>query len=112
MWTFKEQIAKDIDNVFMNFDEFGEKHVVNGKEMLVIVDNNELIDRERSYQYKNTSYAEGVYIKQMLIYVRASEFGKLPAIGRIIIFDGKNYIVSSAINEDGIYSLSLEANRT
>lgn len=112
MWTFKEQIARDVDKVFMNFDEFGEKHIVNKKEMLVIIDNNELVDREKRYQYRHSLYADGVYLKELLIYVKASEFGALPAIGRMITFDSKSYIVSDAINEDGIYSLCLEANKT
>lgn len=110
--TFKEQIAADNRNVFMNEDEFSEKHLINGTEMPCMVDNNEMIDREKRYQYKRSLYADGVYIKQLLIYVRAEDFGALPAVGRLITFDKKSYIVSDAINEDGIYSLSLEANKT
>lgn len=110
--TFKEQIALDNRNVFMNFDEFADKHMVNGVEMLCIVDNNEMIDREKRYQYKRSLYADGVYIKTLLIYVRAEDFGPLPAVGRVVTFDKKSYLISDAINEDGIYSLMLEANKT
>lgn len=110
--TFKEQIALDNQTVFMNEDEFAETHVINGKEIPCTIDNNELIDREKRYQYKKSLYADGIYLKQLLIYVRADDFGALPAIGRAITFDKKSYIVSDAINEDGIYSLCLEANKT
>ena len=110
--TFKEQIALDNLKVFMNFDEFADMHMVNGTEMLCIVDNNEMIDREKRYQYKRSLYADGVYIKDLLIYVRAEDFGPLPAVGRLLTFDKKSYLISDAINEDGIYSLSLEANKT
>lgn len=110
--TFKEQIALDNQKVFMNFDEFGEMHTINSNEMLCIVDNNEMIDREKRYQYKRSLYADGVYIKELLIYVREEDFGPLPAVGRLITFDKKSYLISDAINEDGIYSLSLEANKT
>ena len=47
-----------------------------------------------------------------MIYVKASEFGNLPAVGRSLNFDGKIYIVTSAIDEDGIYSIELEMNKT
>lgn len=110
--TFKEQIALDNLKVFMNFDEFADMHMVNGTEMLCIVDNNEMIDREKRYQYKRSLYADGVYIKELLIYVREEDFGPLPAVGRILTFDKKSYLISDAIDEDGIYSLSLEANKT
>ena len=110
--TFKEQIAKDNRTVFMNIDEFGDIHNVNGKDMIVLIDNNELVDREKRYQYRHSLYADGVYLKELLIYVHAEDFGPLPAIGRIVTFDNKTYIVSDAINEDGIYSLCLEANKT
>ena len=110
--TFKEQIALDNKKVFMNFDEFAEEHLINGKEMLCLVDNNELVNREKRYQYKRSLYADGVYIKELLIYIRAEDFGPLPAVGRVLFFDKKSYVISDAINEDGIYSLCLEANKT
>ena len=109
--TFKEQIKSDITAVFMNFDEFAEMHTVNKVEMLCIVDSLEMIDREKRYQYKRSLYADGVYLKELLIYVRAEDFGPLPATGRSITFDGKIYIISDASDEDGIYSLCLEANK-
>lgn len=110
--TFKEQIAHDNKVIFMNLNEFSEIHTVNGKEMAVLIDSNEMIDREKRYQYKRSLYADGVYMKELLIYVKAEDFGKLPAVGRILTLDGKTYTISDAINEDGIYSLCLEANKT
>ena len=109
--TFKEQIAKDIAAVFAREDEFWEYHIINGAKMLCMVDNNELIDREKRYQHTKGMYSEGIYLKQLLIYVKQQDFGALPAIGRIIMFDGKSYTVSDAVNECGIYSLHLEANK-
>ena len=109
--TFKDQIAKDITTVFMNIDEFSEIHNVDGKDIPVQIDGNELIDRERQYKFKHSAYADGVYMKQLLIYVRAEDMGKLPPIGRAITLDGKTYKVAEAIDEGGIYSLSLEANK-
>lgn len=110
--TFKEQIAKDNRNIFLNLDEFGELHIVNGKRMAVLIDNYEQIDREKRYQLKHSPYADGVFVKELLIYVRESDFGNMPRIGSMVKFDGKSYTVSDVINEDGIFSISLEANKT
>ncbi len=108
---FKEQVAED-NKVFLNLEEFSDVHTVNGMEMAVLIDGNEMIEREKRHQNRQGVYTDGVYIKELLIYVRADDFGKLPAIGRVLTLDGKTYTISDAIDEDGIYSLSLEANRT
>ncbi len=110
--TFKEQIAHDNGAIFMNLEEFSDIHTVNGREMAVQIDSNEMIDREKRYQYRSGSYADGVYVRELLIYVRSEDFGKLPAVGRILILDGKAYTISDAVDEDGIYSISLEACKT
>jgi hypothetical protein len=106
--SFKDIIKADVSQVFMNLEEFSDTHNVDGKEMPVMVDDNEIIEREK----KMKSNMDGVYVKQKLIYVKADDFGALPAVGRGIMFDGKRYIVLEAVDEDGIYSITMEANRT
>jgi len=109
--TFKEQIAADTKNVFMNELEFSEEHIIDGKEMLCIVDNNELMARRGKDKYRAKFYVDKVGIKDILIYVRAEDFGVLPAIGRTLMFDGKPYVICDAVNECGIYSINLEMNK-
>ena len=46
--TFKEQIAADISTTFLNCLEFADTHTVNGKEMAAVVDDNELLERDKS----------------------------------------------------------------
>lgn len=106
--TFKETIRADIDNVFMNADEFAAEHTVNGKKMAIIIDNNELIERAKSIK----SNMDGIYVKTTLIYVKAKDFGPLPKVGGALNLDGKIFKVTDATNEDGLYSLHLEANRS
>lgn len=112
MMSFKELVEQDNKTIFMNLAEFADTHVIGGKEMPCIIDNNEMIDREKRYQYKRSLYADGVYLKEVLLYVKAEDFGPLPAVGRLLTLDKKSYIVSDAIDEGGIYSISLEANKT
>lgn len=106
--TFKEQIRSDINTVFMNVDEFAVEHTVNGKRMPVMVDNNELIDRVQG----NKSNMNGLFTKTNLIYVKAKDFGPLPAVGSVLVLDGLAYRITDATNEDGLFSIHLEANRS
>lgn len=106
--TFKEQIRADVSAVFLNLDEFASTHNVNGKDIPVLVDNNELIDREK----KAKSNMDGVNVKTTLIYVRARDYGALPPVGYVLRLDNKVYRVIDATNEDGVYSIHLEMNRS
>lgn len=106
--TFKEILRKDVHDIFMNTDEFSEIHIVNGVKMPVQIDSNEQIEREKRVQ----SHMDGMYKKQLLIYVSALDYGPLPGIGKPVTIDGAKFIVTDSINEGGIYSLHLEANKS
>lgn len=101
-------MQQDIKKVFMNPLEFGEEHMVDGKSMNIIIDNLEQVEREK----RETKIDEGLFNKQVLFYVSEEEFEKLPKIGRQLELDKQKYHVTDAINEDGIYSISLEAIRS
>ena len=45
--TFKELVQQDTKEIFLNFDEFGETHLVDGEEKVIIIDTNELVEREK-----------------------------------------------------------------
>ena len=105
--TFKEAVASDVHEVFLNTDEFSDTHTVNGVEMAVQIDDNEQIEREKRFSQN----MDGVFTNQKLIYVAADDFGPLPKQGAILRLDSRTYTVADAIAEDGVYSITLEANR-
>lgn len=105
--TFKDIIANDVHQTFLNIEEFSDTHVVNGVEMPVQIDSNEQIEREKRYSQN----IDGMYLNQKLIYVAASDYGPLPKQGSMLTLDGRKYRVADAIDEYGVYSITLEANR-
>lgn len=104
---FKDIVKADVHNVFLNLEEFADTHTVNGTEMPVLIDNNEQIEREK----RNNQSMDGIFTNQRLIYVAASDFGPLPKQGSILTLDKRTFRVADAVDEDGIYSITLEANR-
>lgn len=107
MSLFKDQLAQDIDNVFLNNEEFSDVHIVDGKEMKVIIDTNELIERQSS-----ATAGDGIYADHILIYVSVADYGTKPKQGKLLILDNKKtYRIVKCIDEGGIYSLELEANK-
>lgn len=106
--SFKELLRQDVKTVFLNPTEFGEEHTVNGKRMQIIIDDNELTEREKRMK----SNMDGIYKKQTLIYVSALDYGPLPGTGKPVKIDDVTFIVTDSINEGGVYSLHLEANNS
>ncbi len=106
--TFKEQIKSDIGAVFLNNQEFGEIHSVNGKQINVIIDNSELIERAK---ITGTAAHDGVYSANTLIFVSAADMPKRPNVGSLLNLDGLDYKVINCTAEGGVYSIELKANR-
>lgn len=103
MGWFRKMVRKDNKKVFLDFEMFGETHRVGGKDMVVIVDESELVERKKLEK----DLDHGLYESELLFYASAEETGELPPVGRVMDFDGKKYRVTGAVDEDGIYSISL-----
>jgi len=102
--NFKDYAAADLDNAFFNPSEFCETAVIDGKEMLVMIDNERLQERAaREYG--------GVTTGMLLYFVRASEYGQPPRVGAAQKFNNKLYYVDSVTETSGIYEILLNQNR-
>lgn len=109
--SFKDCISADINNVFLNSLEFADKHTVNGREMTVLVDENELQERDK-FKLLGANQS-GTYRATRMIYVEKSEFGLRPALGATLNLDGREYRVASNTTEEaGILAIALEAIRS
>lgn len=102
MPKFKDYIQSDID-IFFNPDEFGEVHNINGRNMTIIIDINQLMKRSKvEYQ--------GISVGEILYYVRASKYGAKPKQEEYQEFDGRPMYVFDAREDDGIYEIILHSN--
>lgn len=106
---FKEILREDIRALFFDLGEFAELHEINGRQMCVILDSNELLERESGNRIGR--HQDGLYRAQMLLYVKAEEYGARPKVGSMLYLDGKPYRVSEAVDEGGVYSITVEVSR-
>ena len=106
---FKDLVAADISAVFLNDQEFAGTHTIDGKPMAVVVDENELLERDKS---KMGAQTEGTYKARRLVYVAKADFGPRPAQGAMLTLDGKAYKVKSCTEEAGVLAIELEAVRS
>ena len=107
--TFKQVMDRDVDETFLNVAEFADLHNIDGNNVPALIDDMENIEREKRMK----SNMDGIHARQVLLYVKASVFPSgLPAQKRLIKLDGKMYSVVDATDEGGVYTITLEANRS
>lgn len=107
MGTFKEMIRDDVTDIFLNLDEFGEPHTVNGKkDVNIIFDDVEILNREK---FRSEVKDDGTSLAKTMFYIKASDFGRLPKIGTHVTIDNMNFRVEKAVNEQGLYSITIRA---
>ena len=91
-------------NTFINQDEFAELHAVDGVQLQLVIDNDKFKERQAKAEYG--------YKGDILFYVQKSVYGDAPAIDQIVKFDGEVYRVSDFQDDNGMYYITLESNRS
>lgn len=105
---FKAILQTDINNTFFNTGEFCEYRNIDGREMRVHIDNRELAKSDPS----GLKDSDGLYKSGISILVPVEDYGARPKVGRMLILDKKfNYLIENVDEENGVYLLTLGANR-
>lgn len=103
--SFKEQIARDLDTVFLNLDDFAEPHRIEGKEVAVVVDSDQLNTLKKGQIL-------GLVEADMLIMGREVDFPDELDPGRLLNVDGREMIVELSGKDMGLVEVALNQNRT
>lgn len=105
MSTFKDMVARDLDAVFLNVDEFAELHMVEGKEIPVVMDDDRLTTLKKGQIL-------GLVEADMLLMGKVSDFPADMEPGRLLNVDGRELIVSKSSRDMGLIEAALRQNRT
>jgi len=101
--NFKEMVERD-RAIFLNLDEFGEEHRIDGKTITVVVDANALKERQGGNEL---SVAES----SLLIYAAVEDLPTPKAPGAGMNVDGREYIVDDWSVDMGIATVALSQTR-
>lgn len=104
MLKAKDVFLEDL-KVFFDIDEFGEIHNIDGRNLNVIIDNDSLEERSRR-EY------DGVYVGDLLYFVKEKDYGEIPKPDSLQRFDGKIYTVFNVRKDTGIYEIILSSNES
>lgn len=105
MSAFKDMVARDLDAVFLNVDEFAELHMVEGKKIPVVMDDDRLTTLKKGQIL-------GLVEADMLLMGKVSDFPADMEPGRLLNVDGRELIVSKSSRDMGLIEAALRQNRT
>lgn len=105
MSAFKDMVAHDLDATFLNTDEFAELHIVEGKEIPVVMDDDRLTTLKKGQIL-------GLVEADMLLMGKVSDFPADMEPGRLLNVDGRELIVAKASRDMGLIEAALRQNRT
>jgi hypothetical protein len=117
MPTFKDCAAVEIDSTFFNGDEHADKHLVDGKEMLVIIDEEDLRKHKAHWEAgAKQNFDTGLYTAHTILFVKVSEYGLKPKVGKELVLDGgtdhqRTFSIKLCEEDAGVYRMTLERTR-
>ena len=104
---FKEYVANDIKNTFLNMSEFAEEVTINGTAVTVVEDADTL-------EYRIKENYGGLIIGDVLFYIDKEQYDKIPSVlpvptvNQAIRYRGKAYTVTGVKAELGVYEIILQ----
>ena len=99
-FSFKEMVTKDVRSTFLNLEEFGEEHRVEGKTITAVIDENALKERQGGQEL---SVAES----SLLLYAAVEDLPARRPAGEGLNVDGREYIVNDWSEDMGIAAVAL-----
>lgn len=108
--TFKEQLQSDIDDVFLNADEFAEVHNLNGVTAVAVVQQVVVTDDLLTTDKSGAAYHDGLYAEGALINVKKSALPKVPAVGSSFRLDGRYGYVAKVSDDEGLLTITWAVN--
>lgn len=103
MSGFKAMVEGDILNVFLDVDFFGELYRVEGKEIPIVVDNDELKERQAG---QDLAIAESA----TLFYARVDDLPPRRAAGENLNVNGRECLIDDWQQDQGMATVTLREN--
>lgn len=105
--SFRDQVAADIENVFLNPEEFGEIHNLDGVELLMVMSTS----KTRPKSGVSSRNYDGIFGDFATVNIRKEDFPRIPKQGENIRLDGKRYTVEECRDNMGMLHMVLAAYR-
>ncbi|KHF27316.1 hypothetical protein LR68_03863 [Anoxybacillus sp. BCO1] len=110
MSNLKSFMNSDL-GTFFNISEFAEYHVIDGENVLSVIDVDQFVERPREPVELYHLVGNSIFHSTITIYVKSTDYRK-PVIGQRITVDQENYYVTSVLEDAGVLKITATANET
>lgn len=100
---FKDMVERDIKGVFIDFDFFGEKHIVEGREIVIVIDSDTLKEKQGG---QDLAVAESA----SLFYAHTEDLPPRRPAGQSINIDGRECLIDDWSEDMGMATIALREN--
>ena len=97
---FKDQVANDAQRIFLDLNFFGEMYRIEGKMISIVIDNDELKERQGG---QDLAVAESA----TLFYARSADLPRRKAAGSSLNINGRECIIDDWKEDMGIATIVL-----
>lgn len=106
--TFKDEILEDINKVYLNVDEFGAEHLVEGENVICVFDDEALKERQAGQEIGVAESSVLLFAKTETLPFRKAQKGA----GSHLNIDNKEYIVDDWSEDMGVSQITLHQSRS
>lgn len=103
MSGFKDQVQKDIKVTFLDLDFFGEYYTIEGKQVAIVVDNDELKARQGGQDFAVAESAT-------LFYALTADLPRRRAVGESLNVNGRECLIDDWKDDMGMSTIVLREN--
>ena len=100
--NFKDIVATDMDNVFFNATEFATELNIEGENILVVLDDDQMKQRQLR------KGMEGVHTEELLFYVQKKSLTFYPRPDNIVRYDDVNWMITECEEDLGMFTITAE----
>lgn len=112
MSSFKELLAADVQNVFINTEEFAELHTVTTFDSNGVRTDRKLEMTIERFNLEGNpfQYSEGVSVNNLVVYIEERILGYTPRVDQDFYLDLMKYKITGVSFDFGMLIITLKAN--
>ncbi len=105
--SFKDDLKDDLENTFLDIDEFGEELVVEGNTIIGVLDVGDTKNNILGTPSYGPNYGERFWEEKSTLYINKKDIFPLPKTGQNLEVNNQKYEIVESSEEDSLLAILL-----